>query len=251
MYLKHHTRQIQSDLAQYCRTGHQVELPGTNSIGLQQYRRLVFNIINDSLQSAYPLTYELLTENEWRMLVTEFFNNHACQSPQVWTMPSEFYEYLIENNYAIIQKYPFLPDLLEMEWLEVEVFMMEDIPVDYEQGNKLLPDKKLVLNPEHRIAHFSYPVHLKNASQISEDDRGNFFLLMHREPETSKVIFTDLSIFFARLTEILAGQPCSYKELASLTSSGFNLKPNEKIEREVANFVSRAIDSQLILGFAD
>lgn len=240
MYLNIHTKEVQSQLANYCRTGLIGEIPGANPDHLKHYRRLVYNIINDSLQSAYPLTYQLLKDSSWDELVDEFFTNHPCQSPQVWWMPKEFYEYLVERNHALIHKYPFLPNLLEMEWLEVELFMMEDISIDYHQNGHLSADK-MVLNPEHRLVRFDYPVHLKNAFQINPEDKGNYFLVMHREPSSGKVNFTEVSVFFARMLEILGHQSLTIDEMITLTSADFKLKVTAQINAEVKHFVQKAL----------
>lgn len=250
MYLNSQTKEVQSKLANYCRTGLIGEIPGANHEHIKHYRRLVFNIINDSLQSAYPLTFQLLTEAEWGELADEFFTSHPCQSPQVWWMPREFYEYIVETEHQIIVNYPFLPNLLEMEWLEVELFMMEDISIDYHQNGRLSADT-LVLNPEHRLVRFDYPVHLKRASEIDPSDKEHYFLIMHREPETGKVLFMDISVFFARIIEILTIRPYTIKELIALVCNDFKLTANEQIETEVRSFIAKAVKSRLIISLTN
>lgn len=245
MLLNPTTHKIQSDLAIYCRSGNRTDLPGVNERGLRQYHRLVNNIINDSLEAAFPITRKLLQSDEWSNLVQEFFIRHACVSPQVWWMPHEFYRYIVDNNHSIINNYPILPDLLMFEWLEVELFMMEDLQPETKQ-KKQTPRDLLVLNPEHRLVRFNYPVHLKISSQIKPDDQGDYFLLLHREPETGKVIFTDVSVFFARMIEILGQRPSNAKELISITAADFNLDLNEPLEQLVDAFIQSAIKSQLI-----
>lgn len=250
MFLKSQTKQEQSKLANYCRTGKYQRIPGAEKARLKHYRRLVYNIIYDSLQSAYPLAYQLLQNAEWDELVESFTAEHTCQSPQVWLTPHEFYEYVINHLQPIIKKYPFLPNLLEMEWLEVELFMMEDIEVSFRKDQETANDK-LVISPEHRLVKLDYPVHLKNASQIELSDKSDFFLVMHREQSSGKVIFTDVSIFFARLIEILSVRPLPVSELISIACGDFNLQVNNKIEEKVGTFFQKSIDSQLILGFTN
>lgn len=60
MQLLNHTHQHQSALAAYCRTGELPDIPGVVMENVPQYRRLVYNVIDDMLQNAYPLTYEYL-----------------------------------------------------------------------------------------------------------------------------------------------------------------------------------------------
>jgi hypothetical protein len=186
------THRYQSALAAYCRTGRYKDLPGVRTRHVNHYRRLVFNVVEDMLRSAYPLTHHLLSGREWKAMVQDFFAHHPCQSPQVWYMPKELYEYLLQKEHALLRKYPFLSELLWLEWLEVELFMMEDRPASYIAAGDMLTDS-LILNPEHHLQHFQYPVHIKQARQISDADKGDYFLVLFRKPENGEVAFMNLS----------------------------------------------------------
>jgi len=166
MLLHETTYRHQSDLARYCRTGKYKAIPGVREQHVGHYRRLVYNVVDDMLQGAYPLTHHLLAAREWKALVQDFFSHHPCQSPQVWYMPKELYHYMSQKEHKLFKKYPFLQELLWFEWLEVELFMMEDRPAAYTTIGKLDTDA-LVLNPELHLQHFIYPVHLKQAGQIT------------------------------------------------------------------------------------
>ncbi|MFU8843913.1 MAG: DUF2063 domain-containing protein [Bacteroidales bacterium] len=248
MLTDHSTKKIQSSLAGYCRTG----IPDSiveyvHPERVKHYRRLVFNIINDSLQSAYPLIHQLLGETVWKETVNAFFSKHPCQSPQVWTMPREFMEYLIETGDPLLTSYPFLSELLLMEWTEVELFMMEDTMTP-DHKHSLDEDGALVLNPEFVLHSFRYPVHLKNAGEIKESDTGQYYLVMHRHPEEGKVIFTDISPFYARLIEILSNQPLYLKQLAEITCQEFKIRPEQEIMNLTKIFIERLFHNGLILG---
>ena len=248
MQLLETTRSHQANLASYCRTGTYSSIPGVNEKNVHHYRRLVYNVIEDTLRSAYPLTVNLLKPKEWETTVQRFFKEHACQTPQVWAMPKEFYTYLDENQPEIVKKYPFLLELLLFEWLEVELFMMPDVPAEYSTNGNLLNDQ-LVINPEHILQAFSYPIHLKNAKFITITDKGNYFLAMHRLPESGKVEFTDLSPFLVRMLELLSEQPLPLNELTSKTASQFGIEPDQQFLDQIHDFFSRMVDRKLILGF--
>ena len=249
MLLKQNTNTAQSELANYCRTGILNDIPGVEDHRVHHYRRLVYNIINGSLASAYPLTRNLLSIAEWDELVNEFFTSHPCRSPQVWTMPKEFYEYLLEVKHPVLNRYPFLQDLLWMEWLEIELYMMEDetspFPVSKERNGKL------VINPEQRLIMLNYPVHLKQAGRIGPDDRGNYYLVMHREPESGKVHFTGLSTFFVSMLEHLKQQPYGLDDLIERTARDFGLPVEEQLMENSRKFIENALNSKLILGFTN
>ena len=250
MLLKQNTGAAQSALANYCRTGILQDIPGVDDERVRDYRRLVFNIINDSLASAYPLTRNLLSQEEWDGLAHEFFADHPCQSPQVWTMPKEFYEYIVEANHQLLVKYPFLQDLLWMEWIEIELYMMEDRQVQYQERD-IFGNGKLVLNPEYRLIALNYPVHLKQASLIQPDDKGNYYLVMHREPASGKVHFTGLSPFFTRMVEHLANYSVGIDELIKVTAKDFGLPEEKMVYENSIKFIENALNSKLIIGFTN
>jgi len=249
MWLKQDTNDAQSALASYCRTGNLQDIPGVDNHNARHYRRLVYNIIDGSLASAYPLTRNLLSPEEWDELVDEFFTRHPCQSPQVWTMPKEFYEYILEVKHPVLTRYPFLQDLLWMEWLEIELYMMEDEKSPYllnREGNG-----SLVLNPEHRLIMLNYPVYLKQASRIDPDERGNYYLVMHREPESGKVHFTGLSVFYVRMLEHLKSRPYSMDDLIERTARDFELPVEKRLIENLRKFIENALNSKLIIGFTN
>ncbi|NQV02928.1 MAG: putative DNA-binding domain-containing protein [Bacteroidia bacterium] len=248
MQLLETTRLHQANLASYCRTGDYTSIPGVNEKHVHHYRRLVYNVIDDTLRSAFPLTVNLLKPKDWTATMQRFFLEHPCQSPQVWTMPKEFYTYLYETQPDIVKKHPFLLELLLFEWLEVELYMMPDLPVEFSREGNLLTDR-LVINPEHNLKAFSYPVHLKNAKFITLTDKGNYFLVMHRLPESGKVEFTDLSPFLVRMLELLTEQAYSLNELTSNTATEFSIEPDQQFYDQIHNFFARMMERKLILGF--
>ncbi|MEZ5146265.1 MAG: putative DNA-binding domain-containing protein [Bacteroidales bacterium] len=73
MLLKEFTQKQQSELASYCRTNELADDLQVRKERVHHYRRLVFNVINDSLQSAFPLALNLIGENEWTQLAHHFF----------------------------------------------------------------------------------------------------------------------------------------------------------------------------------
>ena len=237
----------QSNLAAYCRTGQLRDIPGINKENIFHYRRLVYNVVDDMLQNAYPLTYELLTAKEWKNAVNDFFTNHPCQSPQVWYMPKEFYQYLSDTKHPLLKKYSFLQELLWFEWVEVELFMMEDKTVKADTSGDVL-FSKLVLNPEHQLLSFHYPVHSKNAKFIALTDEGNYFIIAHRNSE-GKVIFTDSSPALVRMIEYLSEAPLSVTDLFSAFQQEYKMVLSKNDRKDIIQFFENAYQQQLIIGF--
>jgi uncharacterized protein len=246
MYQNTASYKYQSSLANYCRTGKYTPIPGVKEKNVGRYRQLIFNVVNSSLQAAYPLTYNLLEESEWDKMAQVFFSSHRCRSPMVWQMPKELYEFAVETNYPLIKKYPFLLDILLLEWKEVELYMMEDIKPHSFTSEKLF-GAGYVLNPEITVLSLEFPVHLKNAGIISENDRGHYFVSLHREPETGRVLFTNMQYPHVQVIEKLAQQPVSFDELLKIF---LQYAPEEQAQRALRDFVDASLSSKLILGKA-
>ena len=243
------TFEQQSKLANFCRTGEYETLENVNEKNVAHYRRLVFNVVEDMLQTAYPLTFELLEQEEWLKVTKDFFAHHACISPQVWYMPKEFYEYLsAKKDHSLIKKYPFLLELLWLEWLEVEMYMMEDKTVEYSIDGKIATDA-LVINPEIHLQHFHYPVHLKNAKDISENDKGNYFLSLHRHPDDGEIIFTSLSPALVRSLEILQQEALAINDLMHTVCNEIDIAVTNETQELFNNFIEESLARKLIIGY--
>lgn len=235
-------------LADYCRTGTYTRIQGIVPGRVQYYKSLVWNVIDDSLATAFPLTKQLLTQKEWDDCVRLFFSTHYCNAYQVWKMPYEFYTFLAREPHVLKEKYPFLISLLQFEWKEIEMFMMEDRPaLEYTNQGHLLIDA-LVLNPELEIIRLDYPVHIKQPSDILENDKAEYYVLIFRKPDTSDIEFVELSPIFVWLIEnIIHNQHSAYR-LAQEAANLFGYSQEDLIHHFII-FLSQMQKQKLILGF--
>ncbi len=246
MHLLETTKEHQSSLSDYCRTGNYVSIPGVKEKHVTQYRRLIYNIIDDNLETAFPLTNNLLKPKEWDNFVQTFFESHACQSAQVWQMPLEVVEFYQSQPHELTKKYPFLTELLHFEWMEVYVHMMPDVEPEAHVPLGDFTKDTLVVNPEIEIMALSYPVHLKNAKKITLTDKGTYYVSLHREPETGRVIFTNLSAPFVQLLNEIYSNNADYQQSIELLS---NYGTEEQAKEAFAQFTSSALERKLYLGY--
>lgn len=247
MILKTETYNSQSSMAQYCRDGKEINILGTKPERLPHYRRLVFNVIKDTLETTYPISYQYLDQAVWEQMVYNFFSNHKCQDPQVWRMPYEFYEFCKSEDYAKNYNLPFLNDLLYFEWLELELYMMEDIlyPEYVESDNWL--KERLAVNPEHRIIKLEYPVHIEKPFDAAQK-KGDYFLLVYREKDSGKIQFANLSVLFAFLTEnIILGEK-TLEEIFNDILYIFGINDLKMLRNQAFNFLNDLKNRGFVLG---
>ena len=245
--LKPETIDLQNKLAKYVRTGEETQIEGAVQGRLHHYRRLVFNVIHNTLSQAYPIAKEILGNEKWDNLVNEFFINHDPQEAQIWRMPFELYEYIDKVNYSEKIGIEYLDQLVYFEWLEIELFGMKDevIPEFTDQGDIL--NDELVLNPYLIITHLQYPFHKNNHEELIEN-KGDYFIITYRDIKTDKVNFFEISPLFAVILEELIENKIA---LDSIVFTIDKLKVNDfnTIKQHTITFLNDILLRGIILGF--
>ena len=188
------TKNAQRSIASYARTGELKELDASRPDKIHHYRRLVFNVTFDILSTAYPITRQLFN-SQWKGIVDDFFKHHKCQHNQVWQMPKEFKEFILSKRMVLIEEYPFLRDLLEFEWLEIEVYSEEDLAILTHSTNGIWTKQEVVLNPHYRAIRLDYPV-FKKEFDYNNPEPGNYYLILVRDSEEGKIRFVEISSLF-------------------------------------------------------
>ncbi len=248
MKLLPETSNIQHKFADYCRTGKMVELPGVNNKTVHHYRRLVYNVVNNTLIQAYPITKKIVTDKEWDEMVQEFFSTHDSKTPQIWKLPFEFYQYAKTNHFGSKYKKPFLNDLLYFEWIEIEVHTMPDKPFPLYTVHDSFENDILAINPEYKIIQLTYPVHLYPVSQAIEM-HGNYFLMVYREPETGNVKFMNLSVLHVFILELLSDGKYSTSYIIDRVKKTFKIDNTELLVKNSMQFIKDLKSQEIILGY--
>ena len=241
------TYQQQALLAEYCRNGAVPDLKGVKYENLPHYRRLVFNIASDIIETAYPITYSFLPGETWKKLVFDYFAEHKCQTTQVWKMPLEFYDYCVQKDIQSQLNLPFLNDLLYFEWLELEVHTMEDIayPAFTSKGDVF--NDKLAVNPEFKFIKLTYPVHTTAPTDL-EGKEGTYFLFIYREKENGNVQFMDLSMLYTYILEQISNGEL-LKDVLVEANNLFQINNISLLKEHAEKFIADLQQRQFVLGF--
>jgi len=247
-------QEYQRRFAEYCRTNVYPDIPGVGSEDrVSTYRRLVFNLVSDALTIAYPITVATLPAVEWQKLITKFFAEFPCSSPQLWKMPKGLLDFVEQTNFGL-DRYPYLRDLLEFEWIEIEVQMMEDVEPDpYQQIIEPLLENFFIVNPEHRVSSLAYPIFRmtsEDLSQFKDNEvlKGNYFLLTFRHPETDKVHYSEISSFILLILDAVMTSKCSLREAIDKGAAQLKMIVNEDLILKTLQAVQVLINNKVILG---
>ncbi|MBT3384701.1 MAG: hypothetical protein HN778_06765 [Prolixibacteraceae bacterium] len=247
MLLKTETYKQQSSIAQYCRDGKEVAILNAKPERLPHYRRLVFNVVKDALETTYPISHKYIDSEVWKEIVFNFFSEHKCKDPQVWRMPFEFYEFCKTKNYDEKYDLPFLNNLLYFEWVEVELYMMEDISLPQFLYSDNWLQKRIAVNPEHKIIKLEYPVHMEKPFD-TVNKKGDYFLLLYREKETGRIQFTNLSILFTFLLENIVSAEKTLEEIFNDILYIFGINHLEMLQNESFKFLNDLKTRGFVLG---
>jgi uncharacterized protein len=234
------TAEAQRRLARYCRLGDlppQCNEPGTER-RCNVYRDLVVNALRDPLDRAYPIAQSVLGP-AWEDLIHRFIREYPCSSPQLWRMPYELYLFAREDE-ALTREYPWLPDLLLFEWIEIEVHMMADGSRAECTSEGSLEGSRLFLNPDHRFIGLTYPV-MRTVGQDLIRLQGSYHLVCYRHPESLDACYLELSEPLRRICECAASGPHTLRDLAS---SAPGIEPET-----LQSFIEVGFHESLFLGF--
>ena len=248
MKLKEDTAEIQHLLGDYCRTGNLKEVPGLTPGRVHHYRRLVYNVVRNTMDSAYPITLTALGEEQWEKLVQDFFANDQTQSPQIWKLPFEFYEYHAGCGTGARLGKPYLNDLLYFEWLEIEIHTMPDrkFPEYVKKGN--IFQNRLAFNPEFEITRLEYPVHLHPAEETT-DQKGEYYVLLFRSPHTGHVQFLHLSGLHTYILTRLVADGIPLNEMKGDIAEIAGIESGRYLGDALEKFIGDLMNKELILGF--
>ena len=250
MKLREDTERIQDLLGDFVRTGIEQEIPGLTTGRIHHYRRLVYNVVRDTMDTAFPITLAALGEEAWELLVQDFFSNETSQTPQVWKLPFEFYRYHAARETGKRIQKPYLEDLLYFEWIEIEVHTMPDrtFPHAIPQGNIFMD--KLAFNPEYEIIRLEYPVHLHSAEKALEM-KGDYFALVFRIPDSGNVQFLNLSGLNTYILTRMVEDSVPLNELKGDIAQAAGIESGKYLDDALATFIGDLMEKKLILGFIE
>lgn len=238
----------QRKMAEFCRTGQydiDVAMPQERA---HVYRDLILSTVENALIKAYPLTYQLLQPKDWEILVKEFFASHPSPFPSFWKMPQGLCDFVREKDWGIPLNLPYLSDLVQFEWIEIEVYMMPDCDKESFRNEGDLMQDYLYVNPEHRFQTYAYPV-FQQCPLPPETPCGEYHLFCFRHPKTKQVHFISLSRFYRAVLERLLQGECTGKEALQDVAAEFRLPLNEHVFASARGFFQALLSQDAILGF--
>jgi hypothetical protein len=193
--------------------------PGVDVKRIAIYAELLFNNMESTLSSCFPVCRKVLGVRRWQRLVRAFFTAHRCTTPLFRQIPEEFLRWLDEADLSGLP--PFLPQLAHYEWVELAVAVSDaPMPAGWEADRDLL-DNIPVLTPALMLLAYDWPV-----QKISPRFKPNqplpepLWLLVFRDV-ADEVRFNEINPVSAQLIRLL--QPGMHTGRAALAEIAHGL----------------------------
>lgn len=156
---------------------------------MKVYQELLFNNVFDVFANCFPVLTDLLPNELSRDFIEKFLSTKHCKTPYFYQLPKEILDFM--QDYTL-DKYPFMTQLAHYEWLELDLELYDEEPVEV-YDSELCLDKALVFNPAIKLSQYDYDV-----ENICRDYLPNkkipTFLLLHRDD--------DYHVSFIKLNEL-------------------------------------------------
>lgn len=205
--------------------------------GVDLYANLMGYGHHDVMDSVYPFTKQLLGK-KWDAVVEDYLLKFPPDHYNFNRLCSKLSQYFTIYGGTLLEKYPFLPELADYEWIELEKMEEEkDIPSHSheqlstpEQIARLSP----VVNPTVSVRDYRYDIiaissEIEAGRKIGKVKPQRTLVAAYRHPKTYVGKFAEIGEAAAKLVE-MARTPITYQSLLpAVVSLTPELEPHESV----------------------
>ncbi|MGB4812945.1 MAG: putative DNA-binding domain-containing protein [Methylophilaceae bacterium] len=121
------------------------------------YTEIVYNNIEGTLASCFPVTKNILSAKKWQALVCGFLADFKANTPLFREVPQQFLQYLNTASLSALKLPPFLANLMHYEWVELALTTI-NVTAELTTPQDVLLDN-LTVNLVLFLLQYDYPVH--------------------------------------------------------------------------------------------
>lgn len=166
-------------------TGQESFTPGKEN-PVQLYKDLVFYRFKEVIFNAYPICREQIGDES----LISFLRDYVASGPKrtyIWQMPDEFRSFLL-NEKNLTEQYPYLNDLLWLEWMDIGLLMRKYGPASLQK--EINWSDKIALSASAELRMLTYAVYRRDF-----DTKGEFPLLLFYNYDEQEIQFQELTPF--------------------------------------------------------
>ena len=198
-------RATQYAFAAHIRDPHHVPAPaGIEDRRMAIYRELFFNNLRQLLSGMFPVLKAIHADDHWRRMIRRFMVHHQAETPYFLQLPKEFIAFLESDAARMDDEFPFLLELANYEWLELElsVSTAENDLGAIEADGDLLQGIPVKSNLAWLHA-YQYPVHRISKSYLPEaPGEQPTFIAVYRQAD-DELGFMELNAVTAQLLQLI------------------------------------------------
>jgi hypothetical protein len=190
--------------------------------GIELYSGLLNYGLQDLMVSIYPGCAELIGD-AWEETVDDYFKHFPSRHYHLNSIAKQFPEYLARHAQKYERKYPYLVELADYEWLELEVMEMDIkinesnfVPLDSPEAfGSIRP----IINPVLILRKFNYDLPCLVDAINAEESLSKYkkptpcSVAIFRDPQTHICKFLKLGDMAAYVIEQARSQSVTYKDL--------------------------------------
>jgi hypothetical protein len=195
---------------------------------------------------------------DWDELVKDYYQAYPSSHYNFNKICINFSRYLSEQRPELLSKYPYLAELADYEWLELEksedereVKNAERIEINsLEQITQYCP----MVNPTLTMRHYEYPIpdiaeKLENSKRVQKKFKAEACnVAIYRDSETFNTRFMQLGTASSTIIETAQSKPSSYQELLKIGISLSSYSDPEKIVSEFLELIEELHTDNIFVG---
>lgn len=222
----------------------QVVLSELDRRGASVYARSINYEYQDMADCIFPYCAKAVGES-WNKLVSDYYKHYPSSHFDFNKICLHFSEYLTKHCSKLLEKYPYLAELANYEWLEHEKYedstKIERALSIQINGIEQITEYFPIVNQTLSVRHYQFPiVEIANNFGNRKRPRKKFakspcILAIYRDPDTHRTRFIQLGIASAAVIEMAQCQPSTYQDLLKLTLS---LTPELSPAQAVVEFLT-------------
>ena len=168
------------------------------------YRELLYNNVEGFISSGFPVLREIYNDENWHVMVRDFFANHESHSPYFLEISQEFIKYLQTEREPHDEDPAGLIELAHYEWVELVLHVSDNsINMENINANGDLLTQRPVFSPLAWPLSYQFPVHIMGPDNLPEHaPEQPTYLVVYRN-RNDAVQFLELNPVSARLINLL------------------------------------------------
>ncbi|MFN3234184.1 MAG: DUF2063 domain-containing protein [Gammaproteobacteria bacterium] len=234
--------EIQRFFAKSLRDQKSIHLHRFDQERIRLYQTLLYNNVSEILSIAFPIIRSILEPEEWKNIVSEFFENSDSRSPYFHQIPKAFVEFLQDKTEP-----EYLTELAHYEWAEL-VLEIADEAVEYIDKKSINPISHIpLISPLTELLAYAFPVHKIKKNHIPDKTQTPHYLIIYRD-RNFKIQYLEVNSITARLYQLLSEKTMTGQQAIEIALEEANLDKSEKMLSTGLAILDNFVENDIIIG---